>query len=93
MAGDESSNLCFLEKSFPSVDASSEGHQDLESEAYSNADTEASEASREADLMMLKGRKIPPMLFPFHFELSSLFVWDLAAAVDLLGKNCIPFSI
>jgi uncharacterized membrane protein (UPF0127 family) len=74
VAGDESSHLCFLERSFPYVDASFEVHQDLESEACSNVDTAASEASREAGLMMSKEMRIPPMLFQFHSEPSSLFV-------------------
>lgn len=92
MAGDESSHLCFLEKSFPFVDASFEDHQDPESEACSNVDTEASGLSRGAALMMLKEMRILPMPFQFHFEPSSLVVWDLAEAADRLGKNCIPFS-
>jgi hypothetical protein len=92
VAGDESSHLCFLGKSFPFVDASFEDHQDLELEAYSNVDTEASEESREADLMMLMGRRILPTLFQCRSELSSLFFWDLAAAVDPRGKSCIPSS-
>lgn len=92
MAGDENSHLCFLEKNFPSVDASFEDHQDLESEAYSNVDTEGSGLSPGAGLMMSKEMKIPLMPLQVHCESLSLFVWDLAEAAHQLGKNYIPSS-
>jgi hypothetical protein len=92
VAGDESSHLYFLERSFPFVDASFEVHQDLESEAYSNVGTATSEPSRGAGLMMSKEMRIPLTLFRFHSEPSNLFVWDLVEAADRLDKNCIPFS-
>jgi hypothetical protein len=92
VAGDENSHLCFLEKNFPSVDASFEDHQDLEWEAYSNVDTGGSGPFPGAGLMMSKEMKIPLMPFQVHSESLSLFVWDLAEAADRLGKNCIPSS-
>jgi hypothetical protein len=90
---DESSHLCSLGKSFPFVGASFEGHQDLESEAYSNVDMEASETSLGAGLTTLKEMMIPPTLFQCHFELSSLSVGDLVEAADRLDKSCILSSI
>ncbi len=92
MAGDENSHLCFLEKNFRSVDASFEDHQDLESEAYSNVDTEGFGPSPGAGLMMSKEMKIPLMPFQVHSDFWSLFVWDLAEAAHRLEKNCIPSS-
>jgi hypothetical protein len=89
---DESSHLYSLEKSFPFVDASFGDHQDLESGAYSNEDTEASEASLGAGQMMLREMMIPLMLFQFHSELSNLSDGDLAEAADRLDKNCILSS-
>jgi hypothetical protein len=89
---DESPHLYSLEKSFPFFGASFEDHQDLESGAYSNENTEVSEASLEAGPMMWKEMMIPPMPFQFHSELSNLSVGDLAEAADRLDKNYILSS-